>query len=79
YLGSGARDISWDLIRLAMVSVADLCIFPLQDVLGLGREARLNTPGSPNDNWAWRFHPEACTDELQQRLADLCRIYGRQP
>jgi 4-alpha-glucanotransferase len=79
YLGSGGREIAWDLIRLAMASVADLCIFPLQDVLGLGSAARLNTPGRPDGNWTWRFPPRTLTPELQRRLAELCRIYGRHP
>jgi 4-alpha-glucanotransferase len=79
YLGRGARDISWDLIRQAMASVAELCIFPLQDMLALGSEARLNTPGRPDGNWTWRFPPGALSVELQQRLAELCRIYGRHP
>jgi 4-alpha-glucanotransferase len=79
YLGRGARDISWDLIRQAMASVADFCIFPLQDMLALGSEARLNTPGRPAGNWAWRFPTGALTAELQQRMAELCRIYGRHP
>jgi 4-alpha-glucanotransferase len=79
YLGSGGREIAWDLIRLAMASVADLCIFPLQDVLGLGSAARLNTPGRPDGNWTWRCPPRTLTPELQRRLAELCRIYGRHP
>jgi 4-alpha-glucanotransferase len=65
------------LIRLALASVATLCVFPLQDLLGLGGEARLNTPGKPEGNWGWRYHPGALTAELRQRLAGLCRIYGR--
>jgi 4-alpha-glucanotransferase len=79
YLDSSGREIHWDLIRLAMASVADLCVFPLQDVLGLGSEGRLNTPGRPDGNWTWRSLPRALTTEVQQRLADLCRIYGRHP
>jgi 4-alpha-glucanotransferase len=62
-----------------MASVAELCIFPLQDMLALGSEARLNTPGRPDGNWTWRFPPGALSVELQQRLAELCRIYGRHP
>jgi 4-alpha-glucanotransferase len=79
YLGSSVREMPWDLIRLAMASVAEFCIFPLQDVLALGSETRLNTPGRPDGNWAWRHLPGALTPELQQRLAELCRTYGRRP
>jgi len=79
YLGNGGREIAWDLIRLAMASVADLCIFPLQDVLGLDSEARLNTPGRADGNWTWRCPPRALTPELRQRLVELSHIYGRHP
>jgi 4-alpha-glucanotransferase len=77
YLGSSGRKMPWDLIRLAMASVANLCIFPLQDVLALGREARLNTPGRPDGNWAWRFGPGALTTEQQKCLLELSHLYGR--
>jgi len=77
YLGHGGEDMPWDLIRLAMASVAGLCIFPLQDVLGLGSDARLNTPGNPDGNWDWRFPPGVLNAALQKRLLSLCRLYGR--
>jgi 4-alpha-glucanotransferase len=79
YLGTDGRDIHWDLIRLAMLSVAGLSIFPLQDVLGLGANARMNAPGSSAGNWSWRYLPNALTEELRQRLAGMCRTYGRIP
>jgi len=77
YLGSDAREMPWPLIRLAMASVADLCIFPLQDILSLGSAARMNTPGRPDGNWTWRFSPGALQPALQERLVDLGRLYGR--
>ena len=49
------NDISWDLIRLAWMSVANYAITPLQDVFSLGKEARMNRPGTPSGNWRWRF------------------------
>ena len=55
YTGSDGSDISWHLIRLAMTSVADLAIYPLQDMLSLGSWARMNSPGEAQANWAWRF------------------------
>ena len=79
YLDTDGRDIHWDLIRLAMLSVADLSIFPLQDVLGLGANARMNAPGSSAGNWSWRYLPDALTEELRQRLAGMCHTYGRLP
>lgn len=55
YLGTTGERIHWDLIRLLLESVADTAIVPMQDVLGLGTEARLNTPGRPEGNWEWRL------------------------
>jgi 4-alpha-glucanotransferase len=79
YLGRSAADMPWDLIHLAWASVARLAICPLQDILSLGSEARMNRPGYPEDNWGWRYRPGALTPELQQRLADLTRLFGRAP
>ena len=75
YLGRDGHDIAWDFIRLAWSSVADLAITPLQDVLNLGSEARMNTPGRPN--WTWRIPPKAIRDEALGRLKDLTLLYGR--
>lgn len=77
YIGTDGREIHWDFIRLALASVADLAIFPLQDVLGLGTEARMNTPGKPDGNWTWRCGEEMLTVEIENRLRDLTEIYGR--
>ncbi len=77
YLGHQGRDMPWDLIRLASASVAELCIFPLQDVLALDGQARMNTPGEAGGNWQWRYLPQALTPEVRRRLAELTRIYGR--
>ncbi len=77
YTGTDGREINWTLIRLAMNSVADTAIFPLQDVLGLGSEARLNRPGQPYGNWAWRYRHEALTDELADTLRQMAIAAGR--
>ena len=77
YLARDGRDISWDLIRLAWSSSAILAIAPLQDVLDLGTEARMNLPGRPDGNWQWRFRLEAFNDHLIHRLADLTELFGR--
>jgi 4-alpha-glucanotransferase len=78
YLGEDGHDISWDFIRMALSSVADMAIVPLQDVLSLGSEARMNRPGKTSGNWQWRYQPDALTDFLQGRLRTLTEIYGRQ-
>jgi 4-alpha-glucanotransferase len=77
YAPSTDGDVSWDLIRLAWMSVAHRAITPLQDVLSLGSEARMNYPGTPSGNWRWRFRAEMLTDKLLDRLAELTVIYER--
>ncbi|GBC85550.1 4-alpha-glucanotransferase [bacterium HR11] len=79
YLGRTvtADEVAWEMVRLAMMSVADRVIIPMQDVLGLGAEARMNTPATPTGNWEWRLQPHQITSELARRLADLTETYGR--
>ncbi len=77
YVARDGSDVSWDFIRLAWSSVADLAMAPLQDVLSLGTEARMNLPGRPSGNWAWRFRAGAVTPALVARLADLTELYAR--
>jgi 4-alpha-glucanotransferase len=79
YLGAGGAEMNWDFIRAAQMSVADLAVAQLQDVLGLSSEARMNTPASAEGNWNWRFAEGALTDELAARLRDVTAIYGRLP
>jgi 4-alpha-glucanotransferase len=80
YLGCLCPDgIHWSLIRLAMSSIANLAIFPLQDILGLGSEARMNVPSQADGNWSWRYQADALTDELKERLKTLTTLYGRAP
>jgi 4-alpha-glucanotransferase len=77
YLGTRDAEIHWAMMRVASASVARLCIFPLQDVLGLGSEARMNRPGVAGGNWTWRFEQGALSPQLAARLAQLTRTYGR--
>jgi 4-alpha-glucanotransferase len=77
YLGTEGREINWDLIRLALSSVANTAIIPLQDVLGLGSEARMNVPARQSGNWAWRYRADQLTPEIRSRLAELTSVYGR--
>ena len=71
--------IPWALIRLAQSSVASLSVAPIQDVLCLGSEARLNTPSTPTGNYHWRYQPGALTRELAERLARLAEVTDRLP
>ena len=68
---------NWGFIRGAFSSTADTCIIPMQDYLGLGDEARMNTPSTLGNNWVWRMKEDALTDELAERIAKLTRIYSR--
>jgi 4-alpha-glucanotransferase len=77
YLGTEGREFNWDFVRLALSSVADTAIIPLQDVLGLGSEARMNYPSKASGNWSWRYLPGALTVEIKERLAEMTEIYGR--
>ena len=77
YLGADREEIHWAFIRAVLASVANLAIIPLQDVLGLGSEARMNLPARPDDNWRWRYSPGMLTEEIQDRLKELTVIYGR--
>lgn len=79
YASCDGAHVAWDLVRLAWASVADLAIAPLQDVLGLGPEARMNTPGNPTDNWRWRFTRPMLRNDLLDWLRDLTETYGRAP
>jgi 4-alpha-glucanotransferase len=77
YLGHSSGNMPMDLIRLALASVARLSIVPLQDLLGLGDEGRMNTPGMPSDNWGWRFQPGVLDEPLAGRMKELTTLYGR--
>ena len=77
YLDAEGREIHWAMIRALLASVADTAVFPLQDVLGLGNEARMNVPGRPSGNWRWRFKADALADPIRERLRELTVIYGR--
>jgi 4-alpha-glucanotransferase len=77
YLNSDGKEIHWDFIRAALASVANTAIVPLQDVLGLGSEARMNTPNTTEGNWSWRFESGALSDEVVRRLRALTESHGR--
>ncbi|MFZ4629975.1 MAG: 4-alpha-glucanotransferase, partial [Blastocatellia bacterium] len=77
YVGTDGREIHWDLIRVALASVAHRAILPFQDLLGLGSEARMNRPSREAGNWSWRFVPRQVTPAMIQRLAEMTETYGR--
>lgn len=77
YFQNGREEINWQFIRRALASAADLTIIPIQDVLGLGSEARMNAPGRADGQWEWRCPPRVLTPELAGRLAAMTRHFGR--
>jgi 4-alpha-glucanotransferase len=77
YLGTDLHAMPQALIRAACASVAALAVLPLQDLLGLGSEARLNTPGTAQGNWSWKMPQNALTHELAQHYSALNRMYAR--
>lgn len=70
-------EVAWELIRLAWSSVAALAVAPLQDVLNLGKEARMNVPGRADDNWRWRCSDEMLSSPVLERLRDLKNVSSR--
>lgn len=73
------KTLHWDLIRLAMMSVADVVVVPMQDLLGLGGEARMNRPFINENNWLWRLKPNQVKAKLGEKLARLTTLSGRYP
>lgn len=80
YIGGPSGDgIHWALMRVALSSIANQAIVPLQDLLGLGSPARMNSPGKAEGNWGWRYRSEVLTWELRDRFRELTRLTGRVP
>jgi 4-alpha-glucanotransferase len=77
YLNLDGEEIHWAFIRALMASVADTVVFPLQDVLGQGSEARMNLPATPSGNWRWRFRSGELTPVLARRLREMTEVYER--
>ncbi|MEM9164123.1 MAG: 4-alpha-glucanotransferase, partial [Cyanobacteria bacterium P01_F01_bin.4] len=80
YMGAfNPETVHWAMIRLALGSTANQAIVPLQDVLGLGTDARMNLPGKAEGNWEWRFEESMLTSVMREQLAKLTELYGRAP
>ena len=75
--GVDEERVHWQLIRLAMSSVADVCIIPMQDILGLPTSARMNRPQMSQGNWQWRLLPGQFDDETAMKLANVTALFGR--
>ncbi len=79
YLGRNDHDIVWDMIRLALQSVSCMAVIPMQDILVLGNEARMNFPGRTGGYWSWRYRAGMLKNEMADRLRELNHLYGRAP
>ena len=79
YLGDARDGIQWAMARTAQNSIANLCVIPLQDVLGLGSEARMNTPSLSRGGWDWRYRKSALTPQLAEKLAAMAEVSDRLP
>lgn len=78
YVGPfSVENVHWAMIRLALSSVANQAIIPLQDLMGLGSEARMNTPGVGAGNWEWRYSEAMITSQMKRSLKQLTEVYGR--
>jgi 4-alpha-glucanotransferase len=79
YIGKevSGKTIHWEIVRLAMMSVADMVIIPMQDILGLGEKDRMNLPASLKGNWEWRLTPQQLSPSLITKLREITMIYGR--
>lgn len=73
----GNKNVEWEFIRAALSSVANTAIIPMQDYLGLGKEARINIPSTLGENWKWRMRKGQTSDELAQRIYDISKLYAR--
>jgi 4-alpha-glucanotransferase len=77
YLGFQNEEVNWVFIRAVLASVANTAIVPLQDVFGLGSEARMNLPGTLSGNWRWRYKPNSLTKEIREKLLALTLLFDR--
>ena len=77
YLARDGHDIAWDMIRLAHSSIANMSVIPLQDIMVLGNDARMNFPGKVGGYWAWRYTEDMLQDWMTARLREMTELYGR--
>jgi 4-alpha-glucanotransferase len=79
YMGEAQDGMHWAFIRAAEDSIAKLCVIPLQDVLGLGSDARMNIPSKSDGNWSWRFRHGALSSQIAEKLSKLAEAADRDP
>lgn len=77
YMNTDGSSVHWDFIRTCLGTIAAYAVFPLQDVLGVGKEGRMNTPGQAAGNWSWRLKKDVLHDGIAEHLHKITRLYGR--
>ncbi len=77
YMNTDGNQVHWDFIRTCLGTIAAYAIFPLQDVLGIGKDGRMNCPGVAANNWTWRYQKGVLSDELAKELYQITKLYGR--
>ena len=77
YLNTDGKEIHWTFIRALEASVADTVLIQMQDVLGLGTEARMNQPATVSGNWRWRYRAPDLKQEIAPRLREMAQLYDR--
>jgi 4-alpha-glucanotransferase len=77
YMGRPSEAMPWPVIRMNLASVARTAIVPMQDIMELGATGRMNTPGTVDANWLWRFSWRDVDPGLPGKMADMVRLYGR--
>jgi len=77
YMNTDGMDVAWDFIRTCLSSVSNMAIFPIQDILSLNSEHRMNTPGIPMGNWQFRYTSDMLNKSIIERLSTITKIYGR--
>lgn len=77
YMNTDGGGISWDFMRICLGSIAKYAVFPMQDVLGLGSDARMNIPGAPSGNWGWRYRSRDLYPQSAEALRLMTRLFGR--
>lgn len=77
YMNTNGHEIAWDFIRTCFGSVSKMAIVPIQDILSQGSFARMNTPGTTDNNWKYRYTSDMLTDELAKKLKEITILYGR--
>ena len=76
-MNTDANSIHWDFLRTCLGTIATYAVIPMQDILGLGEEGRMNVPGVAQNNWGWRYKKEDISDGLAEGLKVTTRLYGR--